>query len=145
MFGGIDMEKFINRKEYLDSLIKFKEVDVIKVVTGVRRSGKSTLFKLYIKYLKSIGVKEEQITHINLEEIEYESLHDYKLLHDHIKNKLQKDKMNYIFIDEVQKCKDFEKAVDSLYVKKNIDVYITGSNADMLSRRTCNTYITEDI
>ena len=95
--------------------------------------------------MKSIGVEGEQIIHINLEEIEYECLHDYKLLYDYIMNRIQKDKMNYIFIDEVQKCKDFEKAVDSLYVKKNTDVYVTGSNADMLSRRTCNSYITEDI
>lgn len=95
--------------------------------------------------MKTTGVADSQIIHINLEEIEYESLHDYKLLHDYIKNRLEKDKMNYIFIDEVQKCNNFEKAVDSLYVKKNTDVYVTGSNADMLSRRTCNTYITVDI
>lgn len=103
------------------------------------------MFDLYIEYLKTTGVTDAQITHINLEEIEYESLHNYNTLHDYIKERMQKDKMNYIFIDEVQKCKNFEKAVDSLYVKKNTDVYVTGSNADMLSRRTCNTYITEDI
>jgi predicted AAA+ superfamily ATPase len=70
--------------------------------------------------------------------VEYENLHNYKELHEYIASKLIKNKMNYIFIDEVQKCEDFEKAVDSLYVKKNTDVYITGSNAYMLSRRTCN-------
>ena len=72
-------------------------------------------------------------------------MQNYKELHDYVMNRLQKDKMNYIFIDEVQKCEGYEKAVDSLYVKKNIDVYITGSNANMLSRRTCDTYITEDM
>ena len=88
---------------------------------------------------------DKQIIHINLEEVEYENLHDYKALHEYIMDRLQTDEMNYIFIDEVQKCKYFEKTVDSLYVKKNTDVYITGSNANMLSRRTCNPYITEDI
>ena len=139
------MKKIINRPYFLEKLKSFKELDVIKIVTGVRRSGKSTLFELYIEYLKSIGVADNQITHINLEEVEYENLQNYKALHDYVMNRLQKDKMNYIFIDEVQKCKEYEKAVDSLYVKKNIDVYITGSNADMLSRRTCDTYLTEDM
>ena len=105
--------------------------------------GKSTLFELYIEYLKSIGVADNQITHINLEEVEHENLHNYKELHNYVMNRLQKDKMNYIFIDEVQKCEGYEKAVDSLYVKKNTDVYITGSNANMLSRRTCNAIITD--
>ena len=95
--------------------------------------------------MKTTSVADNQIIHINLEEIEYENLHEYKALHEYIKNRLQKDKMNYIFIDEVQKCIGFEKTVDSLYVKENTDVYITGSNANMLSRRTCNAYITEDI
>lgn len=107
--------------------------------------GKSTLFELYIEYLKSTGITDNQITHINLEEIEYEHLQNYKELHNYVMNRLRKDKMNYIFIDEVQKCEEYEKVVDSLYVKKNIDVYITGSNANMLSRRTCNTYLTEDM
>jgi len=86
--------------------------------------------------LKEAGVEENQIIYINLEEVEYENLHNYKELHDYVMKRLIKNKMNYIFIDEVQKCEDYEKAVDSLYVKKNTDVYITGSNANMLSRRT---------
>ena len=128
------MRNIIDRPYFLEILKQFKETDIIKIITGVRRSGKSTLFNLYIEYLKSIGINENQIIHINLEDIEMEELNDYKTLHNYIIKKLQKNKMNYIFIDEVQKCEQFERAVDSLYIKKNTDVYITGSNANMLSR-----------
>ena len=125
--------KLIPRPHFLENLIKFREVDLIKVVTGVRRSGKSTLFDLYIEYLKSTGVSDKQIVHINLEDVGLEFLHDYKVLHDYLVSKLQKNKMTYIFIDEVGRCTDFEKAVDSIFIMKNTDVYITGSNADLLS------------
>jgi predicted AAA+ superfamily ATPase len=131
--GDLQMAKLIPRPHFLESLIKFREVDVIKVVTGVRRSGKSTLFALYIEHLKSTGVDENQIIHINLEDVGMEHLHEYKALHDFLLAGLQKDAMTYIFIDEVGRCADFEKAVDSVYIKKNTDVYITGSNADLLS------------
>jgi predicted AAA+ superfamily ATPase len=127
------MGKLIPRPHYLENLIKFREVDVIKVVTGVRRCGKSTLFDLYIEYLKSTGVGDNRIVHINLEDMGMEHLHDYKALHEYLAGKLQPEKMTYIFVDEVGRCKDFEKAVDSIYIKKNTDVYITGSNADLLS------------
>ena len=127
------MDKLIPRPAYLENLIKLREVDVIKVVTGVRRCGKSTLFALYIGYLKSTGVDDSQIVHINLEDLGMEHLHEYKALHDFLLNKLQNDKMTYLFVDEVGRCKDFEKAIDSIYIKKNTDVYITGSNADLLS------------
>ena len=127
------MEKLVERIEYLENLKKWREKDVIKVVTGVRRSGKSTLFNLYIAYLKSIGVNENQIIHINLEDVEFEQLHHYKALHKYIVSKLAKNQWTYVFIDEVQTCIDFEKAIDGLYVKKNVDVHITGSNAFMLS------------
>ncbi|MDR1563976.1 MAG: ATP-binding protein [Oscillospiraceae bacterium] len=127
------MDKLIPRPHFLENLIKFREVDVIKVVTGVRRSGKSTLFDLYIEHLKSSGVDESQIIHINLEDIGMEYLHDYQALHEFLASRLQSQKMTYIFIDEVGRCVGFEKAVDSLYIKKNTDVYITGSNADLLS------------
>ncbi|MCL2501384.1 MAG: ATP-binding protein [Defluviitaleaceae bacterium] len=123
----------IPRPQFLENLIKFREVDVIKVVTGVRRCGKSTLFVLYMEYLKSTGVDESQIVHINLEDMGMEHLHSYKALHEFLLSKLQKDKMTYIFIDEVGRCVGFEKAVDSIYIKKNTDVYVTGSNADLLS------------
>lgn len=123
----------IERKEYLSELISLREKQIIKVVTGVRRCGKSTLFKLYQDYLLSTGVLPEQIISINLEDLDYEELLDYKKLYAHIKERLCKEKYTYIFLDEIQNCKDFEKAVDSLFIKENTDVYITGSNAYMLS------------
>lgn len=123
----------VQRKEYIDKLIKWREKQIIKVVTGVRRCGKSTLFALYMDYLKATGVSDEQIISVNLEDVEYENLLDYKSLYDYIKARLIKGKTTYVFIDEVQQCKAFEKAVDSLFIKENVDVYITGSNAYMLS------------
>ena len=123
----------IQRIEYLDNLKAFKDKQVIKVIAGVRRCGKSTLFELYIDCLRKMGTEDRQIISINLEDLENADLLDYKALYDYIKEKLVPDKMNYIFIDEVQKCVGFEKAVDSLFIKKNCDVYITGSNAYLLS------------
>ena len=122
----------VERKEYLEELKRWKEKDLIKVVTGIRRCGKSTLFDLFIDYLKSIGVSEKQIIKINLEDADYD-FKDYKELYDYIKVRLISDKMNYVFLDEVQNVPEFQRAVDSLYIKKNVDVYITGSNAYLLS------------
>lgn len=123
----------VQRKEYLEKLIEWKDDDVIKVVTGIRRCGKSTLLMQYQDYLKSIGIEENQIIAVNFEELEYEELCDYKKLYAYIKDRLVADKITYIFLDEIQKVPNFEKVVDSLYVKPNIDIYITGSNAYMLS------------
>ncbi len=123
----------ILRKEYLENLKALKDKQIIKVISGVRRCGKSTLFELYINYLKQIGIEDRQIISINLEDLENSDLLDYKALYSYIKEKLVSGKTNYIFIDEVQKCAGFEKAVDSLFIKKNCDVYITGSNAYLLS------------
>ncbi|AFQ46036.1 ATP-binding protein [Desulfosporosinus meridiei] len=123
----------IQRIEYLNQLISGREKQIIKVVTGVRRCGKSTLFTLYIDFLKSAGVSEEQIVSINLEDVEHEKLLNYKALYDYVKERLCEDRYTYVFIDEVQNCKSFEKAVNSLFIKPNVDVYITGSNAYMLS------------
>lgn len=123
----------IERKEYLSKLINNKDRDIIKVVTGVRRCGKSTLFRIYIDWLKKNGVSSEQIIFINLEELEFEALTDYHKLYIYIKERLCTDRPNYIFIDEVQNCNGFEKAIDSLFIKPNTDIYITGSNAFMLS------------
>lgn len=123
----------VQRKEYLEKLIEWKDDDVIKVVTGIRRCGKSTLLMQYQDYLKSIGIEENQIIAVNFEELEYEELCDYKKLYAYIKDRLFADKITYIFLDEIQKVPSFEKVVDSLYVKPNIDIYITGSNAYMLS------------
>ena len=106
---------------------------MIKVITGVRRCGKSTLFDLYIEQLKRNGVTDGQIMLLNLEDEDNSELLDYKKLHDHVKASVIKDKRTYIFIDEIQNCKDYEKAISSLFLKKNFDIYITGSNAYMLS------------
>lgn len=123
----------IKRPEYLDTLIRFKDKDLIKVVTGIRRCGKSTLFDLYCDYLKEQGIEEEQIIKINLEDRNYSELDDYIKLYDYIEERIIPEKNNYVFIDEVQNVPDFQKACDSLYIKKNVDLYITGSNAYLLS------------
>lgn len=121
------------RTEYLNKLIEWKDEQVIKVVTGIRRCGKSTLLELYAEHLRSSGVTDDQIIFINFEDLENEHLLDYKVLYKYICDRLCKDKYTYIFLDEIQKVENFEKAVDSLYIKKNTDIYITGSNAYMLS------------
>ncbi len=123
----------IERPNYLEELISFKEKDLIKIVTGIRRCGKSTLFDLYIEYLLSNGINKNQILHINLEDFEFNDMKDYKQLYNYVNSKLLDNKMNYVFIDEVQKINDFQKACDSLYIKKNVDLYITGSNSKLLS------------
>ena len=123
----------VQRKEYLDQLISWKDEQVIKVVTGIRRCGKSTLLMQFQKWLKESGATEEQIVSVNFEELEYEDLLDYKKLYQYLKERLVSGKITYIFLDEIQKVPSFEKVVDSLYVKPNVDLYITGSNAYMLS------------
>ena len=123
----------IQRKEYLDKLIAFKDKQIIKVVTGVRRCGKSTLLEIFQNYLLEQGVKPEQIIAINFEDYDYEELTNGAKLHAYIKQRLVKGKTTYIFLDEVHHVDDFAKVVDSLYIKKGVDLYITGSNAYMLS------------
>lgn len=123
----------VKRNEYLEQLKKWKDEQVIKVVTGIRRCGKSTLLKMYQEYLKTQGISDDQIISINFEELEYEELLNYKALYNYVKERLHKTKPTYIFLDEIQQVEDFQKAVDSLYVKQNVDVYITGSNAYLLS------------
>ena len=127
------MQKLIERTEYLEWLKRWREQQIIKVVSGVRRCGKSTLFEIYKNWLISDGVEKNQIISINLEDIEFENLTNYRALYDHIKAMLIPDKMNYIFLDEIQHVDSFEKAVDSLFLKDNCDVYITGSNAYFMS------------
>ena len=127
------MIRVVERKEYLEHLIQWKDEQVIKVVTGIRRCGKSTLLLQYQEWLKASGVSDEQIVTINFEELEYEELQDYKKLYAYLKNRLCKGKMTYIFLDEIQKVSAFEKVVDSLYVKPQVDLYVTGSNAYLLS------------
>ena len=123
----------VKRKEYLEKLIKSKDKQIIKVVTGVRRCGKSTLLEQYQKYLLENGVEKEQIISINFEKIENEPLLEYHALYDYVSKLLVNDKMTYVFLDEIQTVPMFQKAVDSLFVNKNVDIYVTGSNAYMLS------------
>ncbi len=123
----------IERTTYLEKLKYWKDEQVIKVITGIRRCGKSTLLKQFQENLKRQGVLNEQIIYLNFEELDNENLLDYKSLYEYIKSHLVPQKMNYIFLDEIQNVSQYEKAVDSLYIKDNVDLYITGSNAYMLS------------
>lgn len=116
----------VERKEYLDQLIQWKDEQLIKVVTGIRRCGKSTLLTQYQSWLKDSGISEEQIVSVNFEELEYEELLDYKKLYEYLKARLVSGAKTYIFLDEIQKVPAFEKVVDSLYVKPDVDIYITG-------------------
>ena len=123
----------IERKEYLKQLLSWKDQNIIKVLTGIRRCGKSTILKLYQEYLLNNGIDPSQIISINFEELEYEDLQDYKKLYQYIKDRLVENKMMYIFLDEIQNVPSYEKVVDSLLVKENIDIYITGSNSYIFS------------
>lgn len=135
------MEKLINRKEYLDFLIKLKDKNIIKVVTGIRRCGKSTLFELYKNYLHETGVRDEQIISLNFENPSDMKFSDWKELYNYINDRVDSKKMYYVFLDEIQILEHFEKAVDGLFLNKHIDLYITGSNSYMLSGELA-TYLT---
>ena len=121
------------RERYLDKLIQLRDKQLIKVVTGVRRCGKSTLLLQFQNYLKKQGVAPEQIIALNFEDIVNEELLDYHKLYDYVTARLLPDKMTYSFLDEIQAVPEFQKAVDSLFIKDKADVYITGSNAYLLS------------
>ena len=123
----------IKRDNYLSILKNFKDQQIIKVITGIRRCGKSTLLEIYKDYLKEEGINENQIISINFEDAYYEELQDRKKLYDYLKEKLVIGKKTYIFLDEIQMVKEFEKTVDSLFINKDVDLYITGSNAYLLS------------
>lgn len=127
------MQNRIERTVYLEWLKNWREKQIIKVVSGVRRCGKSTLFDIYKDWLIENGTEKSQIISINFEDIEFEHLSDYHALYSYIKERLTADKMNYIFLDEIQHVNQFEKVVDSLFLKDNCDVYITGSNAYFMS------------
>lgn len=128
------MANLIERKQYLDKLLGYKDQDLIKVVTGLRRSGKSTLLELYRIALQKLGVQPNQIVSLNFEEFELRRfLNDLDGLFEHIMIQLDLSKPCYVFLDEVQNVQEFERLVDGLFVKKNVDVYITGSNAHLLS------------
>ena len=123
----------IARNEYLNRLISFRDKQLIKVITGIRRCGKSTLLEMYRNALLKSGVQERQITAINFEDAEFEALMERHELYSYIKDRLIPDKMNYIFLDEIQHVEEWQRVADSLFTKKNCDVYITGSNAWLLS------------
>lgn len=123
----------VERKEYLDQLWIWKDEQQIKVVTGIRRCGKSVLLEQYQQRLLEDGVTPQQIISINFENLDYEHLKDYRELYTYLKERLCPDKMTYIFLDEIQEVQHFEKVVDSLYIREDVDIYITGSNAYMLS------------
>lgn len=123
----------INRNHYLSILKNFKDQQIIKVITGIRRCGKSTLLEIYRDYLQDSMVEESQIISINFEDADYEKLLDRRKLYDYIKTRLVKGKKTYVFLDEIQNVNEFEKTVDSLFINKDVDLYITGSNAYLLS------------
>ena len=123
----------INRPEYLKRLLIFKDKHLIKIVTGIRRCGKSTLFELYQRELLKQGVLPEQIQSINLEDPIHRSLLEWDKLYDYINTRLKPDRKNYIFIDEIQNAEDFQKAADGLFINKNVDLYLTGSNSRIQS------------
>lgn len=126
--------RLIKRKEYLQQLINWRDKKVIKVITGVRRCGKSTLMDLYKSCLLEQGVANEQIISINFEDYDYIDLLEPRNFYAYVKERILSDgRMTYCFFDEIQNVKDFERVVDSLYIKPNVDIYITGSNAYMLS------------
>lgn len=123
----------IKRETYLHKLVGFKDKKIIKIITGIRRCGKSTLFQIFKDYLLESGIEKEQIIMMNFEDADFENLLDRKMLYNYLKEKLLPQKMNYIFLDEIQNVNEFQKVVDSLYIRDNVDIYITGSNAYLLS------------
>ena len=125
--------KLLERKEYLDFLRRHKDRHIIKVVSGVRRCGKSKLFELFQNYLLEQGISREHIISINFEDLAFEDLQEYHALYNYVMSRMQPEGMNYILLDEIQHVPEFEKAVDSLFIRENADVYITGSNAYFMS------------
>ena len=123
----------INRDKYLQKIISFKDKQIIKVITGIRRCGKSTLLKLYKDYLIKNEINENQIISINFEDPDFDEYRDYKSLYNYLKKNLIANKKNYILLDEIQNVKDYQKAIDGLFIMENVDIYITGSNAYSMS------------
>ncbi len=125
--------KRIERKEYFEKLVTLRDKQIIKIVTGVRRCGKSTLLEMFRDYLIDSGVREENVIFVNLEDYDFKALRNPDALHEYIKTRLVKNEMTYVFIDEIQRCEQFPEVIDSLYLKPNVDIYLTGSNATLLS------------
>ena len=130
MKGG---DLVIIREEYLSKLKALKDKNIIKIVTGIRRCGKSTLLFQFKDWLIDQGVTESQIIFVNFEDLEYEDLTDYRKLYAYIKERLHKGVKTYVFLDEIQNVDEFPKVLDSLQLHSDVDLYVTGSNAYMLS------------
>ena len=127
------MKKKVARTHYLNWLEQFRDRPLIKVLTGMRRVGKSTILQMFAQSLRRKGVPASRIVMLNFEELENEPLRDAKTLHGFLKGKLVKGKTTYIFLDEIQKVERYEEVLDSLYVKKGVDLYVTGSTANLFS------------
>lgn len=126
-------DKMVKREYFMEKLIRLRDKDIIKVVTGVRRCGKTTLLLQFQDYLLSNDVELDQIIYINFDDIRYKHLKDYEKLNDYILEKVHSTKKTYLFLDEVQNVPEFQRTIGSLFLNKNIDIYITGSNAYLLS------------
>lgn len=129
----LQTQHLIKRELYLQQLRSLKDQNIIKVITGVRRCGKSTLMLMFADEIISQGAREQQVQIYNFEDLDTLSLGDIYRIHQHIKERLVEDGTNYIFLDEVQNIPDFQRLIDSLFIKPNVDVYVTGSNAFLLS------------
>ena len=129
----IEDQKILPRPEYLSQLMNFRNQNIIKVITGIRRSGKSILLELFINHLKKEGVMEEQIIFMNFESAQFDEVTDNYALYRYVESRICKNRKTYIFLDEIQAVKNFEKAINNFMVDFNADIYITGSNAYMLS------------
>ncbi|HIR71415.1 MAG TPA: ATP-binding protein, partial [Candidatus Pullilachnospira gallistercoris] len=127
------MTDLINRPEYLNQLVQNKDVDLIKIVTGIRRCGKSSLLDLFHQYLLKNGVSEDHIVHMNLESLRYRDLTDYLSFYDYVSEKIQGSGKTYLIFDELQVIEHWEKAIESFRLDYDVDIYITGSNAYLLS------------
>lgn len=125
--------KRIERWTYLNKLIAFRDKKLIKVITGIRRCGKSTIMEIYRDWLKEQGVSSQQIVYLNFEDYDFYELRNPKNLYAYVKPLIQEDKMTYIFFDEIQHVTDFPDIINSLNLKPTVDLYVTGSNAYMLS------------
>ena len=123
----------IERREYMERLRGWRAKQVIKVVTGVRRCGKSFLLEMFQEWLQTQGVPAERIVSVNLEDRDNKPLRNPDALHSYIKDRLKPGEMTYVFVDEVQLCEDFPEVIDSIYIRPDVDIYITGSNANLLS------------
>lgn len=127
------MEKLINRPEYLNQLIQNKDVDLVKIVTGIRRCGKSSLLDLFHQYLSDNGISATHIIHMNLESLRYRNLSDYLSFYDYVSERIPETGKTYLIFDELQAVEHWEKAIESFRLDFDVDIYITGSNAYLLS------------